>query len=329
MKQAVLEVKGLTKYFGDVAANKDISLSLDKHEILAIVGENGAGKSTFCKMLTGIYHPDKGSIAVEGEEVRFQTPADSISRGISMVYQERNLVGMLTGAQNICLGHEPCRSGLIDGKGLNSLAEQIKHDLGLNVDLNTPVEQMGAGEQQLIEIMRALRTNPKILILDEPTAGLDPETHREILDMVCRIREKRGTTVILVTHNMDDAARLCDRILVMDQGRLLRCGTPREVFSEPGLLKSVGLGLPEAAELLDLMRESGVSVGEGVLFAREAADAIERYFQRDTGKKDAKLQDGSGLTARADADTPRVFIRPMSSEASPPEDKQRREEEKC
>ena len=155
MKQAVLEVKGLTKYFGDVAANKDISLSLDKHEILAIVGENGAGKSTFCKMLTGIYHPDKGSIAVEGEEVRFQTPADSISRGISMVYQERNLVGMLTGAQNICLGHEPCRSGLIDGKGLNSLAEQIKHDLGLNVDLNTPVEQMGAGEQQLIEIMRA------------------------------------------------------------------------------------------------------------------------------------------------------------------------------
>lgn len=172
MKQAVLEVKGLTKYFGDVAANKDISLSLDKHEILAIVGENGAGKSTFCKMLTGIYHPDKGSIAVEGEEVRFQTPADSISRGISMVYQERNLVGMLTGAQNICLGHEPCRSGLIDGKGLNSLAEQIKHDLGLNVDLNTPVEQMGAGEQQLIEIMRALRTNPKILILDEPTASL-------------------------------------------------------------------------------------------------------------------------------------------------------------
>lgn len=88
-------------------------------------------------------------------------------------------------------------------------------------------------------------------------------------------------------------------------------------------------GPAEAAELLDLMRESGVSVGEGVLFAREAADAIERYFQRDTGKKDAKLQDGSGLTARVDADTPRVFIRPMSSEASPPEDKQRREEEKC
>ena len=172
MKQAVLEVKGLTKYFGEVAANKDISLSLDKHEILAIVGENGAGKSTFCKMLTGIYHPDKGSIVVEGEEVRFQTPTDSISRGISMVYQERNLVGMLTGAQNNCLGHEPCRSGLIDEKGLNSLAEQIKHDLGLNVDLNTPVEQMGAGEQQLIEIMRALRTNPKILILDELTASL-------------------------------------------------------------------------------------------------------------------------------------------------------------
>lgn len=177
---------------------------LDKHEILAIVGENGAGKSTFCKMLTGIYHPDKGSIAVEGEEVRFQTPADSISRGISMVYQERNLVGMLTGAQNICLGHEPCRSGLIDGKGLNSLAEQIKHDLGLNVDLNTPVEQMGAGEQQLIEIMRALRTNPKILILDEPTASLGQGEIEPFLQFIQRIKSEREIAIIFISHKFEE-----------------------------------------------------------------------------------------------------------------------------
>ena len=136
MGQAVLEVKGLSKYFGNVAANKDISLSLDKHEILAIVGENGAGKSTFCKMLTGVYHPDEGEILLNGEIVRFQTTADSILQGISMVYQERNLVGMMTGAQNICLGHEPCRGQLIVNNELKRQAEQTKKRLGLKVDLN-------------------------------------------------------------------------------------------------------------------------------------------------------------------------------------------------
>ena len=119
-----------------------------------------------------------------------------------MVYQERNLVGMLTGAQNICLGHEPCRSGLIDGKGLNSLAEQIKHDLGLNVDLNTPVEQMGAGEQQLLEIMRALRTNPKILILDEPVDGLDPVMRRQIWSIILSEVAEKEMTVLVSSHNL-------------------------------------------------------------------------------------------------------------------------------
>ena len=232
MKQAVLEVKGLTKYFGDVAANKDISLSLDKHEILAIVGENGAGKSTFCKMLTGIYHPDKGSIAVEGEEVRFQTPADSISRGISMVYQERNLVGMLTGAQNICLGHEPCRSGLIDGKGLNSLAEQIKHDLGLNVDLNTPVEQMGAGEQQLIEIMRALRTNPKILILDEPTASLGQGEIEPFLQFIQRIKSEREIAIIFISHKFEEVYEIADKIAVFTDGQNVLFAPSNELTQE-------------------------------------------------------------------------------------------------
>lgn len=232
MKQAVLEVKGLTKYFGDVAANKDISLSLDKHEILAIVGENGAGKSTFCKMLTGIYHPDKGSIAVEGEEVRFQTPADSISRGISMVYQERNLVGMLTGAQNICLGHEPCRSGLIDGKGLNSLAEQIKHDLGLSVDLNTPVEQMGAGEQQLIEIMRALRTNPKILILDEPTASLGQGEIEPFLQFIQRIKSEREIAIIFISHKFEEVYEIADKIAVFTDGQNVLFAPSNELTQE-------------------------------------------------------------------------------------------------
>ena len=149
-----------------------------------------------------------------------------------MVYQERNLVGMLTGAQNICLGHEPCRSGLIDGKGLNSLAEQIKHDLGLNVDLNTPVEQMGAGEQQLIEIMRALRTNPKILILDEPTASLGQGEIEPFLQFIQRIKSEREIAIIFISHKFEEVYEIADKIAVFTDGQNVLFAPSNELTQE-------------------------------------------------------------------------------------------------
>ncbi len=332
---AVLTAEHIDYIYGkgqpdETYALQDVSLSVKRGEFIGIIGHTGSGKSTLIQHFNGLLKPDRGTIVVDGCDITAKnTVLRDVRRKVGLVFQypEYQLFEE-TVEKDVAYG--PKNIGFSEEEILRRVKEALQLvDLSYETFARRSPFDLSGGQKRRAAIAGVLAMQPEILILDEPTAGLDPETHREILDMVCRIREKRGTTVILVTHNMDDAARLCDRILVMDQGRLLRCGTPREVFSEPGLLKSVGLGLPEAAELLDLMRESGVSVGEGVLFAREAADAIERYFQRDTGKKDAKLQDGSGLTARADADTPRVFIRPMSSEASPPEDKQRREEEKC
>ena len=139
---------------------------------------------------------------------------------------------MLTGAQNICLGHEPCRSGLIDGKGLNSLAEQIKHDLGLNVDLNTPVEQMGAGEQQLIEIMRALRTNPKILILDEPTASLGQGEIEPFLQFIQRIKSEREIAIIFISHKFEEVYEIADKIAVFTDGQNVLFAPSNELTQE-------------------------------------------------------------------------------------------------
>ena len=332
---AVLTAEHIDYIYGkgqpdETYALQDVSLSVKRGEFIGIIGHTGSGKSTLIQHFNGLLKPDRGTIVVDGCDITAKnTVLRDVRRKVGLVFQypEYQLFEE-TVEKDVAYG--PKNIGFSEEEILRRVKEALQLvDLSYETFARRSPFDLSGGQKRRAAIAGVLAMQPEILILDEPTAGLDPETHREILDMVCRIREKRGTTVILVTHNMDDAARLCDRILVMDQGRLLRCGTPREVFSEPGLLKSVGLGLPEAAELLDLMRESGVSVREGVLFAREAADAIERYFQRDTGKKDAKLQDGSGLTARADADTPRVFIRPMSSEASPPEDKQRREEEKC
>ena len=122
----VLRVEGLTKQFVGNLANDHITLDVRKHEIHALCGENGAGKSTFCKMLTGVYHPDGGVIYVNGKEVNFQAPSESLAAGISMVYQERNLVGHLTGAQNICLGHEPRKGMLVDEKMIAKKAEELR-----------------------------------------------------------------------------------------------------------------------------------------------------------------------------------------------------------
>ena len=156
------------------------------------LGENGAGKSTFCKVLTGLYIPEEGTIELFGEPVKFESPADSLKAGIGMVYQERNLVGYLTGAENICLGHEPGSKIFINKKKVNKDAEALCKRMGFNIPLDIPVEKLGAGVQQLIEIMRSFYMKPKMLILDEPTASLGQGEVGPFLDEIVRIKRRDG-----------------------------------------------------------------------------------------------------------------------------------------
>ncbi|MDP4109993.1 MAG: sugar ABC transporter ATP-binding protein, partial [Bacillota bacterium] len=228
----VLRVSGLCKYFGGVAANEDISLTLHRGEILAIAGENGAGKSTFCKMLTGVYHPDKGEIFIDGEKVKFDSPADSIAAGIKMVYQERNLVGLMTGAQNICLAQEPCKMGMIDEKKIIEQAEKTKKKLGLTIDLSIPVEKVGAGEQQLIEILRAFQTEPKILILDEPTASLGQGEIEPFLNFIKRIKQETDIAIIFISHKFEEVYEIADKIAVFTDGRNVLCADTKDLSQD-------------------------------------------------------------------------------------------------
>lgn len=222
---AVLETRGLTKTFGGINVNNDINVKLHSHQITAIIGENGAGKSTFCKMLTGVYHPDGGTILMDGKEVHFPTPADSMATGINMVYQERNLVGMYTGAENICLGDEPKKGIFVSPYKSAELAYEIREQLHLNVPLDVPVEKLGAGEQQLIEIMRAFKTNPKIMILDEPTASLSKEETQPFLDFIKRTRDEMDISIIFISHKLEEVFDIADQIVVFTDGNC--------VFSKP------------------------------------------------------------------------------------------------
>lgn len=228
----VLRVENLTKQFVGNLANDHINLRVCRKEIHALCGENGAGKSTFCKMLTGVYHPDGGSIFVDGKQVNFTVPAESLSAGISMVYQERNLVGHLTGAQNICLGHEPCKGILMDEKQIMRKAEEIRSKLGIDVPLDVPVEELGAGMQQIIEIIRAFYDNPSVLILDEPTASLGEGEVAPFLRFVRSLRDDLGMAILFISHKLEEVYEISDMITIFADGKKVLTSPTQELSRE-------------------------------------------------------------------------------------------------
>lgn len=228
----VLRVEDLTKQFVGLLANDHISLEVRQHEIHALCGENGAGKSTLCKMLTGIYHPDGGSIYVNGEKVNFRGPSESLAAGISMVYQERNLVGHLTGAQNICLGREPRKGFLMDEKIILHKAEEIRARLGVDVPLDVPVNQLGAGMQQIIEIIRAFFDNPSVLILDEPTASLGEGEVAPFLEFVKNLRDEQDMAILFISHKLEEVYEISDMITALADGKKIVTAPTSELSRE-------------------------------------------------------------------------------------------------
>lgn len=209
----------MTKKFGRLVANDDISIEIAKGEILSIIGENGAGKSTFCKMVTGIYQPNAGKMFINNQEVHFKNVHESVAAGISMVYQERNLIGLLNAPQNICLHKEPGKGFMISEKEAKRRAQELCKKLNVNIPMDIPVEELGVGNQQLIEIMRALNTNPKLLILDEPTASLGEGEVEPFIKFIKNMTSAMDISVIFISHKIDEVFEISDRICVFTDGK--------------------------------------------------------------------------------------------------------------
>lgn len=215
----VLQVRGITKRFPGVTALDNVELTVQPGEVHAIVGENGAGKSTFCNIVTGIMPPDDGEIHISGRKRLFTHPAQALQDGIRMVYQERNLINFLTGAQNICLGEEPARwGGLVNEKVLFHNAEKLKNRIGIDIPLNIQVSQMSAAQRQMIEILRALLYKPALLILDEPTSSLT-EADVEILFKTVRQIKQEGIAIIFISHKMEEVFAIADVISIFRNGK--------------------------------------------------------------------------------------------------------------
>ena len=215
---ALLEMRGIRIEFPGVRALDDVSFDILPGEVHALVGENGAGKSTLIRILGGIHRNFAGTISLGGKAVRFRSPRDAERAGIAVIHQELALVKAMSAAENIFLGDEPTRAGLVEGDQLILSAQQIVDRFGLGINVRTPVQDLGVGQQQLVEIAKALRKRSRILILDEPTAALsDRET--DLLLKIIRQLSREGKAIVFISHRLDEVFRIADRITVLRDGR--------------------------------------------------------------------------------------------------------------
>ena len=213
----VLEVSGLRKSFPGVLALRGVSLKLEKGEVLALIGENGAGKSTLMKILAGVQPADEGKFSVDGKETAFKNVNDAMDKGIALIHQELNLCGNLDLASNIFLGREPTKHGLIDEARMAELTKEFLLQVGLDLPVDTLAGSLPIGKQQLVEIAKALSSNARVLIMDEPTSSLSQKETETLFDVVTQLRS-RGISIIYISHRLGEVIRLADRVTVFRDG---------------------------------------------------------------------------------------------------------------
>ena len=280
-----IQVKNLTHIYDpglptESVAIEDISFNIGDGSLVGIIGHTGSGKSTLLQHLNGLLRPTSGSIVVSGTDIT--------EAGVSMV-NIRKKIGLVfqypeyqlfeeTVAKDVAFGPK------ILGLGEEEIDERVREAIelvGLDYDKvaeKSPLELSG-GQKRRVAIAGVIAMRPEVLILDEPTAGLDPKAHRDVLKMVEDVHEKTGNITILVSHNMTDIARLADQVIVIDSGKLVADGTPEEVFAMKEKLESVGLAVPPVTEFTETLRGRGIDISPTILNVDEAVAQIAAYLK--------------------------------------------------
>ncbi|MVW63938.1 ATP-binding cassette domain-containing protein [Massilia sp. NEAU-DD11] len=264
-KKPVLEVTGIHKAFPGVKALSDAGLRLFPGEVHTLMGQNGAGKSTLIKVLTGVYQPDAGSIVLEGRAIQPRSTQDAQNLGISTVYQEVNLCPNLSVAENIFIGRYPRRFGMVDWRSMRSQAMALLARLEIHVDVSKPLADYPLAIQQMVAIARALNTESRVLILDEPTSSLDEAEVQMLFSVLRRLREE-GMAILFVTHFLDQTYAISDRITVMRNGE--REGEYACADLSRLALVNKMIGAPADAEHASETAEQGAANEHGEVFLR-------------------------------------------------------------
>ena len=255
---AVLEMRGISKSFPGVRALSDVDLAVHAGEVHAIVGENGAGKSTLMKILAGLYQPDEGEIALDGEVTRISGLIDARKRGIGMVYQELNLVPDLTVAENIMLGSTPSRFGFVQRRKLHDEAVAVLDALDARIDPTAILGSLTVSQQQIVEIAKAYAQQPKIMVLDEPTSSLSEHEAQALFGIVRKMRAS-GIAIIYISHRLREVLDLADRVTVLRDGRQI------ETRDAAGLTSGEMIRLMVGRDLTDIFPKLPAEIGDVVL----------------------------------------------------------------
>src|SRR2546423_7663509 len=229
-----LEMRGITKSFAGNNVLAGVNLSVSAGEAHALVGENGAAKSTLMKVLAGVYQPDAGEVLIDGEPVRFFRPADALARGVAMIYQELSLAPHLTVAENIFLGREPLRFAplaVVNRREMNERAARLLAGYGFPIDPRARVKRLSAADRQLVEIARATVEAQRVIVMDEPTSSLTAHETAELFRLI-RDLKARGLAVIYISHRLEELAAIADRLVILRDGRAVYAGAWGELSPE-------------------------------------------------------------------------------------------------
>lgn len=246
LMEYILEMNNIVKEFPGVKALSNVSFKVKKGEIHGLCGENGAGKSTLMKVLSGVYPHGtyEGNIVVDGKEMKFTNIKEAEEAGIAVIYQELTLVKQLSAGENIYLGNEPNNRGVIDWDKLYFESKKYLQEVGLNISPETKVMNLGVGQQQLIEIAKALSKNAKILVLDEPTAALAEGEVKNLMDILDGLR-KKGVTCIYISHKLEEVLKICDRVTVLRDGITIATNDIKAINEDKIIAMMVGREMNE------------------------------------------------------------------------------------
>jgi rhamnose transport system ATP-binding protein len=264
----MLKLSNLSKSFPGVRALHDVGFSLSAGEVTALIGENGAGKSTVVKLLTGIYRPDAGSIAVNGQPQHFISPADSWKAGITAIHQETAMFDELTVAENIFMGHAPRKNRLIDWQSMTLQADNILKSIEADIDPLVPLKQLGVAQKHLVSIARALSHNSRIVIMDEPTASLSAREIDELFRIVERLKNE-GRAILFISHKFDEIFRVADRWVCLRDGEKVGDGHIKDVTQNDLVKLMVGRAIDQ------IFPKREATLGETVLEVSNLSNATE------------------------------------------------------
>lgn len=240
-----IEMKGINKSFGSNQVLKNAGFLLKDGEVHALMGENGAGKSTLMKILTGVYTKDSGTVVVDGEEVSYKNPQEAEKAGIVFIYQELNVLYDLTVVENLFMGKEITKKfGICDKKAMRAVAEETMEKLGTNIPIDAVMSELSVGQQQMVEICKALMVDAKVIIMDEPTAALT-ESETEGLFKVINALRKKGVSIVYISHRMEEIFELCDRITILRDGSYIDTKEIKDITMDDVVQMMIGREIGE------------------------------------------------------------------------------------